>query len=272
MKQGEKISAFWSSLNKATKPKDCIIQLKNLGPDLPSYATRSDKMAEIRREHHEKLLMEGLHKDKRNQIITEILNKIQPDDKLNELGQETLGELVNEEGVALALCESANGSSPGLDGITYEFYNMLQQIKQEDKKKKYKGLDIVWTLTTVYGDIEEFRVDPKTSFTEGWMCPIYKKGDRSLIGNYWPMTLLNMDYKIYTKDKSIKLASTIPQIIHPSQMGFILGRSIANQVRLAKIMVKYAECKEENGLLIALDQEKVYNKLCHNYLDKTLEA
>ena len=104
------------------------------------------------------------------------------------------------------------------------------------------------------------------------MCPIYKKGDRSLIGNYWPVTLLNTDYKIYTKDKSIKLVSAIPQIIHPNQAGFMPGRSIADQVRLAKIMVKYVECREENGLLIALDQEKAYNKICHDYLDKTLEA
>ena len=118
-------------------------------------------------------------------------------------------------------------------------------------------------MTTVYEDIEEFGVDPKTSFTKGWMCPIYKKGDR---------TLLNTDYEIYTKDKLIKLASVIPQIIHPNQVGFIPGRSIADQVRLAKIMVKYAECKEENSLLIALDQEKAYNKICHDYLDKTLEA
>ena len=64
MKQGEKISAFWSSLNKDTKPKDCIIRLKNLGPDPLSYATRSDRMAEIGKEHHEKLLTEGLHPDK----------------------------------------------------------------------------------------------------------------------------------------------------------------------------------------------------------------
>ena len=41
---------------------------------------------------------------------------------------------------------------------------------------------------------------------------------------------------------------------------------------IAKMMVKYVECKEENGFIIALDQEKVYNKICHNYLDKTLEA
>ena len=64
MKQGEKISAFWSSLNKDAKPKDCIIWLKNPGPDPPSYTTRSDRMAEIRKEHHEKLLTEGLHPDK----------------------------------------------------------------------------------------------------------------------------------------------------------------------------------------------------------------
>ena len=61
----------------------------------------------------------------------------------------------------------------------------------------------------------------------------------------------------------------IPQIIHPTQVGFMPGRSIADQVRLVKIMVKSAE---KNGLLIALDQEKAYNKICHDYLDKTLEV
>ena len=98
-------------------------------------------MAEIGREHHEKLLTEGLHpdKDKRNRIITEILNEIQPEDKLDELDKETLGELVNEEEVALVLHESANSSSPGLDGITYKFYKMLQQINRKTKRRNTRA-------------------------------------------------------------------------------------------------------------------------------------
>ena len=37
-------------------------------------------------------------------------------------------------------------------------------------------------------------------------------------------------------------------------------------------MTKYAEVTEKNGVIIALDQEKAYNKLTHHYLRKTLEA
>ena len=227
MKQGEKISSFWSSLNMATKPKDNIIWLKNPGSDPPAYATRSDKMPKIGRKHHEKLLTEGLHpnNNKRKQIITEILDKIQPESKLDELSQKTLEEPVSEEGIMVALCECANGLSPGLDGIIYKFYKMLQQVKQEDeKKKKYKGLDIIQSLTMVYEDIEEFRVNPLTKFTEGWMCPIYKKSNRNLIENHRPVTLLNTDYKIYTKDKSIKLANMYDPPDYPPNPSGIYAR------------------------------------------------
>ena len=49
------------------------------------------------------------------------------------------------------------------------------------------------------------------------------------------------------------------------------GRSIHNQVRLAKQMVNYTEATEENGLIVALNQEKAYDKICHDYLWCTME-
>src|ERR1700732_3674935 len=49
------------------------------------------------------------------------------------------------------------------------------------------------------------------------------------------------------------------------------GRSIFDQVKLARMMVHYAEATEENGLIIALDQEKAYDKISHDYLWRTLK-
>lgn len=50
------------------------------------------------------------------------------------------------------------------------------------------------------------------------------------------------------------------------------NRSITDQVRLAKAMVNYAEQVEENGLIVALDQEKAYDKISQDYLWDTLRA
>ena len=45
-----------------------------------------------------------------------------------------------------------------------------------------------------------------------------------------------------------------------------------DHIRLAKAILNYAEATEENGTILALDQEKAYDKIRHDYLWKTLEA
>ena len=37
------------------------------------------------------------------------------------------------------------------------------------------------------------------------------------------------------------------------------------------MMINYAEVTKKNSLIIALDQEKAYNKISHTYLWRTLE-
>jgi hypothetical protein len=106
----------------------------------------------------------------------------------------------------------------------------------------------------------------------GWMCPLYKKKDHSKIENYRPITLLNTDYKILTKALAIQVAKVIHRMIHLNQSGFIPKRSIFDPIRLVQTMTTYADLMEEDGAIIALDQEKAYDKIQHTYLFETLEA
>jgi len=115
-------------------------------------------------------------------------------------------------------------------------------------------------------------VKDETEFTLGWMCPIYKKKERTEIANYRPITLLNTDYKLLTKALAIQLAKAAPRLIHPDQSGFIPNRSIFDPIRLAKMMIEYADISEEDGALIALDQEKAYDRISHDYLIETLQT
>jgi hypothetical protein len=125
-------------------------------------------------------------------------------------------------------------------------------------------------LAKVFRDIQEHGVNERSDFALGWMCPIYKKKDRREISNYRPITLLNTDYKLLTKVLAIQIMEHIPSMVHPDQAGFIPKCSIFNHIRLAKLIISYVEAMEINGTIVALDQEKAYDKICHEYLWQTL--
>lgn len=99
-------------------------------------------------------------------------------------------------------------------------------------------------------------MDANAKINEGCISPIYKKKDPEDIANYRPITLLNTDYKIFTKALSMKLATATPTIINPDQAGFIPGRSIFDQVKTTKLVIDYMSRMNKPGAMVALDQEK----------------
>ena len=186
-------------------------------------------------------------------------------------------KLLTEEEVEEALQKSQNLKSPGMDGITYELWKLLNQIYKEslenidpENEKEQEKFNIIKLITEVFNDIQKYGLSRLTKFSTGWMCQIYKKNDKNEIANYRPITILNTDYKILTKVLALRLAKIAPTLLHKSQAGFIPGRSIIEQTKLIELMINFAEVSEQNGLIIALDQEKAYDKIEHNYLWKVL--
>jgi hypothetical protein len=121
-------------------------------------------------------------------------------------------------------------------------------------------------MTKVFNDIERHGLIENSIFSESWMCPLYKKNDKADIANYRPISLLNTDYKIMTKALSLKLALVVPKIIHQDQAGFIPGRHIYDHIWLSKLIINLAEIEEKDGAIVALDQEKAYDRIKHDYL------
>ncbi len=50
------------------------------------------------------------------------------------------------------------------------------------------------------------------------------------------------------------------------------GRNIYDQIWLTKCIIDLAEVEEQNGMIVFLDQEKVYDKIEHDYLWRILSA
>ena len=270
--EGETMSKHWVRSARESTPRDTIRALKNPLQNPTHRETRSDKMAEVAREYHEQLLNidrnPGEEPDERK--LNNTLKNI--DAKLSPENIAKLQEGVDDEEVTMALVNSANDKAAGLDGIPVELWKLLhQQYKSTKEIERHKYCNIAQVLTNVFRDISENGITSGTNFNEGWMCPIYKKKEADNIANYRPITILNTDYKIFTKTIATRLTEIAPSIIHPDQAGFIRGRSIFDQIEQATTTINYARLKEINGAIVALDQEKAYDKVLHPYLWKILE-
>ncbi|KAJ7151846.1 Endonuclease/exonuclease/phosphatase, partial [Mycena crocata] len=213
------ITKFSVRVNKDVTPRDTmdILRRTDVYPEVSSK--RSDRMAELARDYHNDLQYDESQEDmeRKDADISAVLEdmgrpEIAP-------GMETLAKELDEEDVIQALRASASGKAPGIDGIPTEFWLRLYEIYKKEKQKREQAdgpdtatpvdqkplFDVIALLTKVYNHIERHGVTAGTDFSAGWMCPIYKKKDVTDVANYRPITVLNTDYKIFTKALTFKL-------------------------------------------------------------------
>ena len=275
---GEVLGGIWSGMNKDRKPRDLIPRLKTpntLNTPNNSYERDSRRMAKLARDYHESLQSQGIvspdDSPELKRKTFEAINEVPDSQRLTPQDVASTEWLITYPQVGRALQMAKNGTATGLDGCPYELWKTLDLEYKEAKALGRTAFDIVAALTLLFTDIQTYGAEEKLDFASGWMCPIYKKKDPSDISNYRPITLLNTDYKLMTKTLALQLVEPIHKLIHPDQAGFIPKRSIFNHIRLANTIINYAEVMEVDGAIVALDQEKVYDKIRHSYLWSTLE-
>ncbi|KAL1761248.1 Endonuclease/exonuclease/phosphatase, partial [Schizophyllum commune] len=212
--EGEIPTAYWSKIHKETKPRDMIhaleVEGRNNGAGDPVYTRESKQMAEMARQYHWHL-QEDDESDpnwkpahERETVIQEVLDNIECQ-ITDEQAEEMAADFEYEE-VLTALKFSKNGSSPGIDGIPYEFWKVLNERAIQDSRQEDKPVfDVAMLLLEAFADVKSHGISEKSAFTEGWMCPLYKKGERTKIANYRPITLLNTSYKLLTKMLALRL-------------------------------------------------------------------
>lgn len=276
---GEVLGGVWSGMNKDRKPRDLITRLKT--PNWPNDTIAplerdTRRMAKLARDYHEALQSKDIIIADDSPVLmektNEILKEVRDDQRLTQQNINKTNWIITYPQVLRALKLAKNGTATGLDGCPYELWKKLNKVYEEKKAQGGTGFDIVAALNALFQDIQVFGIEEKSDFASGWMCPLYKKKDPAEISNYRPITLLNTDYKLLTKTVALQLVEQIHKLIHPDQAGFIPKRSIFNHIRLASTIINYAEVMEVNGAIVALDQEKAYDKIRHRYLWSTLEA
>ena len=105
-----------------------------------------------------------------------------------------------------------------------------------------------------------------TEWMEGIICPICKKGDRTICSNYRPITLLNAAYKIF-RILINRLTSTVESKLEDCQMGFRPNRSTNDNIFIVRQIIE--KCHEFNIELhnVFIDYTQAYDSV---YRDKII--
>ncbi|KAH6917577.1 hypothetical protein BKA70DRAFT_1418312 [Coprinopsis sp. MPI-PUGE-AT-0042] len=208
--EGETNSKYDWDLNKAKKPRDTIYALqKPREPGKPPmYETDTKKMVQTATEYHRKLQQTdtanwGTPRDSShmNETVGILCSRLDDEER------DTTGTPIQYAEVTQSLIDVPNDKATGLDGIPIELWKKLHYtFKESTAEGDDKPFDVIGTMQVVFNDIQEHGVSAGTGFTDGWMCPLFKKKDPTDIANYRPITILNVDYKIMTKALTNKLA------------------------------------------------------------------
>ena len=116
----------------------------------------------------------------------------------------------------LALAGMKNNKTPGLDGLPREFYIKFFNIMSDD-------------LCEVFNEITSNNQLPP-SMCEAVTVLIPKKGDEQDPGNKRPISLLNVDYKIFAKIVSAELSAHLPTLISSVLTCSVPGRNITDNL------------------------------------------
>jgi hypothetical protein len=91
------------------------------------------------------------------------------------------------------------------------------------------------------------------------LVPKYAEATR--IQQYWPICLLNVSFKIFTKVVTNRLTGVAQRVIQTSQLAFLLGRNIMERFIILHETIHELHQKKKGGVILKLDFKKAYDKV-----------
>ena len=155
------------------------------------------------------------------------------------------------------------GKSAGPDRLPNAFYKTMSAI-------------VAPRLTAVLNEARANQELPE-SLRQGLISVLYKKRDRTDPRNYRPITLLNGDYKIFTRALTKRMNAAVLEFVSDPQNGFVPHGFIAENTVLLKLLQAHLEEPDEDGkkaeaLMVFLDMEKAFDKVSFDYVREALPA
>lgn len=109
------------------------------------------------------------------------------------------------------------------------------------------------------------------NLTKGMIILLFKKGDKTKLYNYRPLTMLNTDYKILTKILANRVKYVIKDIISSTQAYALPGRDISDTLMSIRDTIHFFKNSRNGGVVLNLDLNKTFDRVNHTFLKETMK-
>lgn len=255
IESGEKPRKYFFNMEQKSYNKKTITELTVAGG--AETSNDDDILAEIR-DIYKNLYSSDMESDfeKSFHDFTENLSINLP--KLTEDKRDALEGKLTLKDCRKALMCLRSGKSPGEDAFTIEFYKFFFELI---------GQEFLDSINAAFEDNEL-----SISQCRG-VITLIPKVDTNLknLSNWWPITLLNVDYKIASKAIATRIEMVLPLLINSNQTGFVKGCYIGENIRLINDIFEQTKAQNNLGILLLLDFRKVFDRVEWSFIQKTLD-
>ena len=187
------------------------------------------------------------------------LYKANADNKYNDAVFSSTSEIedITEDEVRIQLKKMKKSKAGDSAGLVAE---MLQYGSQE----------LCRILAKLFSKVLRFEVEPPEAWKESLISVLYKKGDPTMPGNYRPICLLPILYKLFSKIICERITSTLEKAQTVDQAGFRAGFSCEDHL-LSVVLLIEAYCEHNLPLcLCTVDFAKAFDSVEHASLRAAL--
>ncbi|KAF0755228.1 hypothetical protein AaE_005045, partial [Aphanomyces astaci] len=189
----------------------------------------------------------------RRRAVIEYLTK-----RLNLAGRDSLDQPITATELRDAMKTMNPSKSPGPDGWSAGFFQVAPEIFSE-------LLFMVFNYQlTHHGCLLPHQ-------RRSAITLLHKCGDRGMPGNYRPISLMPVEVKVLSRALAYRLARHAPQLIHPTQAGFVPGRRLHDHVTMVQALQHYCTMEDQDSYATFLDFSKAYDMVDQTFLFDVLE-